>query len=121
MISWIKGHSDITKFLLENHADPEINLENGVTALYLAAKYGDHVSLDYILQWNNEIEVTWDNSKSTPLIAAVHKGNYEWVKKLLINKAKLNLWNALGEDIYILASQLSKHRSIQINNHPLYF
>jgi len=50
MIACLKGNPEITKFLLENGADPDIKMENGVTALYLAAKYGDSVSLDYLLQ-----------------------------------------------------------------------
>ncbi|CAI2366918.1 unnamed protein product [Moneuplotes crassus] len=105
MIASWKKHPEITKFLLENEADPNLALENGTTALYLAAKSGDHISLDYLLQSSTEVDCLCDNSKSTPLMTAVHNGNLECVKKLLIHKANVNICNSNGEDIYILASQ----------------
>lgn len=104
MIACINNHPDIVKLLLENRADPDITLENGVNALYLAAKYGSHISIEYILQVSKNIDVICDKSKSTPLMAAVYNGHLQCTRKLLIKKANPSISNANGEDVYILAS-----------------
>lgn len=104
MIACINNHPDIVKLLLENRADPDIALENGVNALYLAAKYGSHISIEYILQVSKNIDVICDKSKSTPLMAAVYNGHLQCTLKLLIKKANPSISNANGEDVYILAS-----------------
>ena len=77
MIACINNHPDIVKILLENRANPDATLENGVTALYLAAKYGSHISIDFLLQVTKNIDDICDNSKSTPLMAAVYNGHLQ--------------------------------------------
>ena len=105
MIACIKNRYQITEYLLEKGADPNTSTDTGVTALYLAAKFGCNRSLSALLGYTKEINVTWDNSQSTPIMAAVENGNIECVKILLKAKANLAICNVNQEDVYILASQ----------------
>ena len=108
MISCMKNFPDIVEFLLSKGADPNIKADNDVTALYLAAKHGSIKSMLHLLNHTNEIDVICDNSKSTPLMAAVYYGHSDCTKILLHKKANLNIANANGEDVFILASQTPK-------------
>ena len=105
MIACIKNRLEIIEYLLENGADPNITNEYVATALYLAAKYGCSKSLSLILKYTKEVDVICDNSKSTPIMAAVERGNIECVKTLLKAKSNLAICNQNQEDVYILASQ----------------
>jgi hypothetical protein len=89
-------HPALTKLLLENGADPNIQDSTGRTALSYAANRNDTQSIKLLLHHNAKVELA-DQQGRTPLMVTSISGKLEAAKLLLAYGANPNTKNERGE------------------------
>ena len=105
-----EGNWKIVKYLLENHADIDVNLLNddGDSALAIACKKGNLEIVENLLRKSGvDLNIQFGKSKNTLLHYASKGGNLEIVKYLLENHADIdiNLLNDDGDSALAIASE----------------
>ncbi len=68
--------ADILYYLLDNHADPEMRTEDGLTPLHIAAMWGRAELVEALLYYGSE-RLVLDNESMLPVDYA--KVEREWV------------------------------------------
>ncbi len=99
MISSFNGNEDITRLLIQNHADIQFKDKAGYTPLHLAA-FNGHTSVVKLLLENNSDPNASCNFGWTPLIQAATRGHIDSINLLIASGANVNLaskdgWTAL--------------------------
>lgn len=104
----IKGFDQITKILVDNNADVEIqNFNyNNSRPVHVAGQFGRINSLEILVNDGNADIDAKDSNNSTCVFYAVSKGNFDMVNSMINLGANLNLINKNGETATGLAKKL---------------
>ncbi|XP_052080503.1 ankyrin-1-like isoform X2 [Mytilus californianus] len=121
-----KGNVDISKLLLDHHADPNMKgwLEKGSqTPLHLAVDTGNIDLIHLLFAHHADANVTrnvsgFDDATETPLHVALQQKNENIVKLLLDHKADCNLHDHLNRTpLYETVRQENPNLTILLLNH----
>ena len=105
-IEWVGGqavHRAAAEALLDYGADLNHKDESGRTATHLAAMYGHHEFLAWLVRQKHMDFELKDTGGHTPLMAAAANGRYKCVEVLLKADAKVTPVNNLGWSANFLA------------------
>lgn len=88
------GHLQVFKMLLEHHANPDIVLSDGRSAMHLSATNANSDWLRHAIENGGSVDLTEKgasyNPEMTPLFYAVGEGRIENIRLLLDNGASIN-------------------------------
>ena len=84
-----EGHYQYVDLLLQSKADPDIQTENGVTALNIATHNRHHQCVNLLLQSKTNLHIQ-ANDCITPLIKAISNNDHQIVMMLLKHNADPN-------------------------------
>ena len=93
MLASLNGHTQVVELLLKEHADFNIQCENGLTALMLASQNGHRQVVKLLLQSNANVNIQTKDFGYNALMYASANGHLEVAECLLQSQA----------DPYILA------------------
>ena len=109
------NHHTIVQELLDYGADPNIQNNDGRTALGLASLYGYYQIVQLLLNIDRTNANLHTKEGWTPLMAASQEGHYKIVELLLQKGADLNARNKYnGKTALILASKNGHHQTGQL-------
>lgn len=93
---WAAGHEqpNAVKVLLEHHADPNIETDDGITPLFSAVAAGSVPCVELLIQAGANVNVTAGGA--TPLHVAADNGNPELIKCLIKAGADVNVTDEDG-------------------------
>jgi ankyrin repeat protein len=81
---------NVVKTLLENGADPNIHLPDGITALMLAAQHGSVETIPYLVDAGAQVDAKTVDGK-TALMFAAEAGDAKTLSSIVDNKADVKL------------------------------
>ncbi|KAM7190403.1 Ankyrin repeat-containing domain protein [Rhypophila sp. PSN 637] len=105
-------HPETLKVLLEHGADPDTQANDGGTPLLWATAKTQHSSIQYLLQYNANLELEIFQDGWTALHLTVLNGSPETFYLLAENGANLNHKSRSGECIIHTAARLDRIRSL---------
>ena len=109
MESVIKGNHESVFLLLNRGADPNANVEGGMTALMYAAEIGDITMLKLLVLNGADIELS-PIENTTPLLAAVLNHQFEATQFLLEKGANLDHQDEYKGSALLYASAMNDYR-----------
>ncbi|KAL2074635.1 hypothetical protein VTL71DRAFT_8413 [Oculimacula yallundae] len=110
ILAVIKGHSEISRFLLEYGADFNLLSEMGYNALHVAAKYGRSELVSLLLSFGADIDCPSKVGQSALNIAA-KRGDFGIIQLLLDSGADINHSPGCGHTSLMLAAN---HNQIEV-------
>lgn len=100
LLAVANGEFEISKYLLEKAADPNIANQMGITPLNFAAKYGHEKLCKLLLQFGAKVNLGTHLGNVTPLMKAAEQGHGNIIKILLENGADASLKDGDGRTAY---------------------
>jgi len=104
MLAADNGHVELTRLLLDHHADVNIQSTANRTPLFLASEKGHLEIVELLLQRGAKANL-WSPGQGTPLYRALQKGHQELAQLLLDHGADINAQNAQNFNLLHLAAR----------------